>query len=127
MATHKPARYHEAATRWSLDALVAALAQRHAWTMSRASIWRILDAVDLKPHRSVYWLNSHDPDFDGKAHDICQLYVQAPVLYQQGELVICTDEKTCMQILQRKHPTIPANRANPRNASTNTSVTALAA
>jgi len=28
--------------------------------------------------RSVYWLNSHDPDFDAKAQDICRLYVQSP-------------------------------------------------
>ena len=33
------------------------------------------------------------------------MYVQSPALYQQGELVICTDEKTGMQILERKHPT----------------------
>ena len=71
-----------------------------------STIWRVLTAADIKPHRSVYWLNSHDPDFDAKAQDICKLYVQAPVLYQHGELVICTDEKTGMQILQRKHPTI---------------------
>src|SRR5450755_5089556 len=30
---------------------------------SRSTIWRILDEIDLKPHESVYWLNSHDPDF----------------------------------------------------------------
>jgi hypothetical protein len=36
--------------------------------MSRSSIWRILDEADLKPHRSVYWLNRHDPDFEAKAH-----------------------------------------------------------
>ena len=79
----------------------------------RSTIWRVLDAADLKPHRSVYWLNSHDPDFDVKAQDICKLYVQAPVLYQQGELVICTDEKTGMQILERKHPTILAQPGKP--------------
>ena len=73
--------------------------------MSRATIWRILDAADLKPHQSVYWLNSHDPDFDHKALDICRLYLAAPTSYQQGRLVLCSDEKTGMQILQRKHPT----------------------
>jgi hypothetical protein len=90
------------------------LVNRHAEeAMTRATIWRVLHAADLKPHRSVYWLNSHDPDFDAKAQDICKLYVQAPVLYQHGELVICTDEKTGMQILQRKHPTIPAAPGQP--------------
>jgi hypothetical protein len=99
MATRKPATYYCPATRWSLDDLVAALLQRHTWTMSRASIWRILDEADLKPHRSVYWLNSHDVDFESKAHDICALYLNALRFFAQGRLVICTDEKTGMPIL----------------------------
>ena len=77
MATRKPATYHCPATRWSLDDLVDALPQGRRWTMSRSSIWRLLDEADLKPHRSVYWLNSHDPDFETKAQDICALYVNA--------------------------------------------------
>jgi transposase len=81
--------------------------------MHRSTIQRILESADLKPHRSVYWLNSHDPDFDAKAAAICQLYVRSPTLYQQGELVISTDEKTGMQILQRKHPTQPARPGHP--------------
>ena len=48
MATRKPAQYHCAATRWSLADLVAALTQGRIWTMSRSSIWRILDEADLK-------------------------------------------------------------------------------
>jgi len=56
--------------------------------MSRSTVWRVLDEADLKPHRSVYWLNSHDPDFDTKAHEICRLYVKAPTMYQQGRLRI---------------------------------------
>ena len=70
MATRKPATYHCPATRWSLDDLVAALLQRRTWTMSRSSIWRLLEEADLKPHRSVYWLNSHSPDFEAKAQEL---------------------------------------------------------
>jgi transposase len=81
--------------------------------MSRATIWRVLDDADLKPHKSIYWLNSHDPDFDTKAQAICRLYVKAPQLYQRGRLVICSDEKTGMQILQRKHPTQPVEPGKP--------------
>jgi hypothetical protein len=57
------------ATRWSLDDLAATLINQtaHALAMSRSTIWRALDEADLKPHRCVYWLNSHDPDFDAKA------------------------------------------------------------
>jgi transposase len=81
--------------------------------LSRATIWRTLNAADLKPHQSVYWLNSHDPDFEQRAKGICALYVQSPVLYEHGQLVICSDEKTGMQILQRKYPTQPARPGHP--------------
>jgi hypothetical protein len=97
MATRQPATSYCPATRWSLDDLVAALFQRRTWAMSRSSIWRILEEADLKPHRSVYWLNSHDPDFEAKAHDICSLYLNARRFFEQGRLVICSDEKTGMQ------------------------------
>src|SRR6266852_1414228 len=84
MATRKPATYHCAATRWSLDDLVAALVQGRTWTMSRSSIWRLLDEADLQPHRSVYWLNSHDPDFEAKAHDLCSFYLNAHRFFEQS-------------------------------------------
>ena len=113
MATRKPATYHCPATRWSLDDLVAALSQHRLRPLSRSSIWRILEEADLKPHRSVYWLNSHDPDFESKAQDICQLYRQALRFYQEGRLVICADEKTGMQILQRRYPTQPVQPGKP--------------
>jgi len=113
MATKKPATYHCPATRWSLDDLVAALSQHRLQPLSRSSIWRILEEADLKPHRSVYWLNSHDPDFESKAQDICQLYRQALRFYQEGRLVICADEKTGMQILQRRYPTQPVQPGKP--------------
>ncbi len=113
IATRKPATYRCPATRWSLDDLVAALQQYRRQPMSRSSLWRILEEADLKPHRSVYWLNSHDPDFEAKAHAICQLYVQALRFYQQGRVVICADEKTGMQILQRRYPTQPGQPGKP--------------
>src|SRR5262249_49805261 len=42
------------------------------------------------------------------------LYVQAPVLYQRGELVVCTDEKTGIQALERKHPGKPVQPKLPQ-------------
>ena len=107
LATCKPARSHCAATRWSLDDLGAAFAQGPTWTMSRSSIWRILDEADLKPHRSVYWLNSLDRDFEANAHHICTVYLHALRFFEHGRVGICTEEKTGMQILQRKSPTQP--------------------
>ena len=114
IATSEPSDYQCTATRWSLDDIAATyINDAHARALSRSTIWRILNDADLKPHRSVYWLNSHDPDFEAKARDICELYVNAPHLYQQGRLLICTDEKTGMQILQRKHPTQLAQPGKP--------------
>jgi len=114
LATSKTAEHGCPASQWSLDDLAAVLVNRHAEeAMTRSTIGRVLNAADLKPHRSVYWLNSHDPDFDSKARDICKLYIEAPVLYQHGEVVICTDEKTGMQILQRKYPTILVQPGKP--------------
>jgi len=114
LATSTTDAHDRPATRWSLDDLAATIInEAYHRVMSRATIWRVLDEADLKPHKSVYWLNSHDPDFDQKAQAICQLYVKAPRLYEQGQLVICSDEKTGMQILQRKHPTQPARPGHP--------------
>jgi len=114
LATSQPSEHGGTATRWTLDDIAATiLNQASHEAISRSTVWRILDEADLKPHKSVYWLNSHDPDFDEKAREICQLYVDAPKLYQQGRLVICSDEKTGMQILERKYPTRPVEPGKP--------------
>ena len=109
VASTLPQDQDRSVTRWTLDEIVTAVLETlHTGPLSRSSIWRILHDVDLKPHKSAYWLNSHDEDFDAKAHTICQLYVHALQAYEQGGLVICCDEKTGMQVLERKAPTKPA-------------------
>jgi hypothetical protein len=113
MATRKPAPSHGAATRWSLDDFVAALAPRRPGIMSRSSIWRMLEEADRQPHRSGYGLKSHDPDFEAKAHAIGSLYLHALRCFEQGRVVIGTDAKTGMQILQRKSPTQPMVPGKP--------------
>jgi transposase len=111
VASELPQDQNRTVTRWTLDEIVATLIDTFDIDeISRASVGRILQEVDLKPHQSEYWLNSHDEDFDAKAHDICQLYTQARDFYEQGRLVVCCDEKTGMQILERKAPTKPAQR-----------------
>jgi transposase len=72
--------------------------------ISRSSVERILEKVDLKPHRLRPWLHSPDRCFRIKVNDICALYQKAP----DGSIVLCIDEKTGMQALGRKHPTKPA-------------------
>src|SRR5512147_2757794 len=99
---------------WTLDEIAATiLNEAHAQAISRATIWRILDRAELKPHNSVYWLNSHDPDFQTKAKAICRLYLDAPSFYQHGRLVLCCDEKTGMQVLDRVAPTQPPAPGRP--------------
>jgi hypothetical protein len=61
----------------------------------------------------VSWLKSHAPDFEAKAHAICQLYVQALRFYQQGRVVICADAKTGMQIFHRAPPPHPVQPGKP--------------
>jgi transposase len=109
VASALPQDQKRAVTRWTLAEIVAAcLDALNTADLSRSSVWRILQEVDLKPHKSEYWLNSHDEDFDAKARHICHLYAQALEAYHQGRLVICCDEKTGMQVLERKAPTKPA-------------------
>jgi hypothetical protein len=96
-------------TRWTLEEIVATLLDAlHTATISRSRIWRLLQAVDLQPHKSAYWFKSHDEDFDAKAHTICQLYAKAIASSKQGRRVMCCDEKTGMQVLERKTPIKPA-------------------
>jgi hypothetical protein len=113
MATRKPTTSHCPATRWSLEDLVPALKQGRLGTRSRASIWRLLDEADLKPHRSVSWLNSHAPACEAKAQDMCALSLHALRFWDQDRVVICPDEKTGMQMLQRTYPTQPIAPGKP--------------
>jgi transposase len=109
VASTLPEDHHRTVTRWTLDEIVTTLLETlNTSPISRSSIWRILQDVDLKPHKSEYWLNSHDEDFDAKAQSICQLYAKALESYEQGRLLICCDEKTGMQVRERKAPTKPA-------------------
>src|SRR5438128_9401159 len=109
VASALPKDQERPVTRWTLNEIVATLLDAlNTETVSRSSVWRILQDVDLKPHKSEYWLNSHDEDFDAKAHTICQLYAKALASYQQGRLVVCCDETTGMQVLERTAPTKPA-------------------
>ena len=87
--------------------------QARARARSRSTLWRVLDAAELTPHRCVSWLHSHDPEFDAQARDICPLSMHALRFFQQGRLVIWVDEKTGLQILQRKYPTPPAHPGKP--------------
>lgn len=69
-----------------------------------------MEQADLHPHRSRYWLNPTITD--PAAHDaavarVCDIYEQAPILDALGVHVVCSDEKTSIQALERAAPTKP--------------------
>ena len=109
VASTLPQEQDRPVTRWSLAELVTAVLETlHTAPISRASIWRLLHEVDLKPHKSASWLNSHDEDFEGKAHTLGQLDVPALEAYEHGRLVLCCEAKTGRQVLERTAPPKPA-------------------
>jgi transposase len=64
----------------------------------------------LQPHHSRYWLTPKvdDPDrFHQQVALVCDLYELAPTLHAQGVHVVCCDEMTGIQALERAAPTLP--------------------
>lgn len=85
------------ATHWSTT-LMAKETQLNAMAISR--IWR---AFGLKPHRLETFKLSTDPHFVEKVHDIVGLYLSPP----DKALVLCVDEKSQIQALNRTQPALP--------------------
>jgi transposase len=91
------------ATRWTMEALAAAM-NAHGVAISASQVWRICNALDLKPWQVESWMTSHDPDFWEKAGDVCGLYLDPP----ENAVVWSVDEKSGMQAKSRINPTLPA-------------------
>ena len=75
------------------------------------SVGRFLRACDLKPHQLRYWLQPRPRDwaqFDAAARLVSDLYAQALTLREQGVHLLCCDEKTGIQALERVSPTLHA-------------------
>lgn len=87
---------HEA-THWSLR-LMAKCAKLTVWQVQR--IW---EAADLKPHRLKSFKISNDPQFADKVVDVVGLYLDPP----DKAMVLCVDEKTQIQALDRTQPLLP--------------------
>ena len=85
------------ATHWSTRSLAA-----HAG-ISRSSINRIWRAFALQPHRSETFKLSKDPLFIEKVRDVAGIYLNPP----DRALVLCVDEKSQIQALDRTQPTLP--------------------
>lgn len=77
--------------------------------LSQSSISRIWRAFSLQPHRSETFKLSNDPLFVGKVRDIVGLYLNPP----DKALVLCVDEKSQMQALERTQPLLPMRPGVP--------------
>jgi transposase len=79
------------ATQWSTRSMAAAQG------ISAASVQRIWEAHGLQPHRAKTFKLSTDPHFVEKLRDVVGLYLNPP----EKALVLCVDEKSQIQALQR--------------------------
>ena len=85
------------ATHWSLRSMASAVG--HA----PSTVHRIWQAFGLQPHRSETFKLSSDPFFVEKVRDIVGLYLAPP----ERALVLCVDEKSQIQALERSQPLLP--------------------
>jgi transposase len=105
------------ATHWSTRSMAAATG------MSQTAVSRIWRAFGLKPHQSESFKLSPDPQFIDKVRDIVGLYLNPP----DAAVVMCVDEKSQIQALDRTAPVLPLMPGVPerrthdyvRNGTTN--------
>ena len=71
--------------------------------ISPDSVHRIWRANDMKPHRVETFKLSSDPRFEEKFWDVIGLYLHPP----ERSLVLCCDEKSQCQALERTQPGLP--------------------
>lgn len=84
-------------THWSVRTLAKASG------VGRDTVHQILRQANLKPHRVGSFSMSTDPDFAAKVVDIVGLYMHPP----ENTIVLCVDEKTQVQALDRTQPLLP--------------------
>src|SRR5579859_4079344 len=77
--------------------------------LSQSSVSRIWRAFGLKPHIVETWKLSADPEFIGKVRDVVGLYMSPP----ENALVLCVDEKSQIQALDRTAPVLPMLPTTP--------------
>lgn len=71
--------------------------------VSQSSVSRIWRAFQLKPHRTRTFTLSTDPFFTEKVRDVVGLYMNPP----DNAVVLCVDEKSAVQALERTQPVLP--------------------
>ena len=95
------------ATHWS----TRSMAQEVGLTQS--AVHRIWRAFGLQPHRAETFKLSRDPQFVAKVRDIVGLYLNPP----ERAVVLCVDEKSQIQALDRTQPILPMGPGIPERAT----------
>ena len=95
------------ATHWSTRSMAKATG------MSQSGVSRIWRAFGLKPHLRETFKLSPDPLFIEKVRDVVGLYLNPP----EAALVLCVDEKTQVQALDRTAPVLPLRPGLPERAT----------
>jgi transposase len=85
------------ATHWSRASMAAESG------LSRSTVGRIWKGFGLAPHRVDSFKLSNDPQFIDKVRDVVGLYLDPP----EKALVLCVDEKSQIQALDRSAPVLP--------------------
>jgi transposase len=95
------------ATHWSTRSMAKHLG------LSQSMVSRVWRAFGLAPHKQDSWKLSKDPLFVEKVRDIVGLYLDPP----ERAVVLCVDEKTQIQALNRTAPVFPMLPGTPARAS----------
>lgn len=98
-------------THWSSEDLAQqAVTEGIVAAISARTVRRILNTVDLQPHRTRYWKTARlDSQFKSRAEKVLWCYSNALRLAEQGIWTVCVDESPNHQVLERQ----PLRRAIP--------------
>lgn len=97
----------QAATHWSTRSLAKQVG------LSQSAVVRIWNTFGLQPHRSESFKLSTDPFFVEKVRDIVGLYMNPP----EHAIVLCVDEKSQVQALDRTQPILPLRPGLPEQST----------
>ncbi|MFI1360268.1 IS630 family transposase [Streptomyces sp. NPDC020898] len=95
------------ATHWSTRSMASRVG------LSQSTVSRVWRAFGLQPHRAESFKLSTDPFFVDKVHDVVGLYLDPP----ERAWVLCVDEKSQIQALDRSQPVLPMMPGVPERAS----------
>ena len=95
------------ATHWSTRSMAKEVG------LTQTAVLRIWRAFGLQPHRQQTWKLSRDPQFIEKVRDVVGLYLNPP----ERAVVLCVDEKSQIQALDRTAPILPMLPGTPQRAT----------